>query len=391
MSSEKKISTRSVHSGELRLKGSVTTPVFQTSTYYFKNTEEIRKYTGGEAVHYEYGRYGNPTREAAEKKLADLEGAEDCVLFDSGMSAVTCTLLTFTEKGQHIVMTDDAYKKTLSFAAKVLPRFGIASDIVPMGDYGVMTDAIRENTAVLLSESPTNPYLNIADIEAVSRMASEKGVLSAIDATFAGPFNQCPLDAGIDIVIHSTTKSLAGHNDVLGGAVLGRRELTDRIRDFQETTGGIPDPHACYLLIRGLKTYPLRAERLNCTAQAVAEFLEAHPAVEKVYYPGLKSHQHHEIARRQMKGFGGVVTFVIRGGLENASSVLDHLELCLIAPSLGGTETLITHPALVSYYDCTPEERKDLGIGDGLFRLAVGMEDPSDLIADLDRALNTIV
>lgn len=383
------MSTRAVHSGELRIKGSVTTPIFQTSTYYFKNTDEIREYTEGKREHYEYGRYGNPTRQAAERKLAELEGTEDCVLFDSGMSAVTCTLLSNAEKGKHLIMTDDAYKKTLIFAEKVLPRFGIESTVVPMGDYQAMADAVRPETCMILSESPTNPYLNIADIEKVADIAQSNNIFSAIDATFGGPFNQRPSEFGIDFVIHSTTKSLAGHNDVLGGAVLAKKELLDTVRTYQETVGGIPDPNACYLLIRGLKTYELRMERLNANAEKAASFLESHPAVETVYYPGLKSHRHYDIARKQMSGFGCVVTFVAKGDLKRAEKILNGFELCLIGPSLGGTESLITHPALVSYYDYTPEERNRIGIVDGLFRLAMGVEDAEDIIADLDRALTS--
>ena len=386
----KSLSTRAVHAGEIRWRGALTTPIAQTSTYLFKNMDEVVDYGTGKTEHYEYGRYGNPTREAAEAKLCALEGAEACCLVDCGMRAVSVTILTLASAGQHIVLTDDAYKKTLQMTDTVLRRFGIESSVVPMGDYDAMEQAVRDNTVLILSESPTNPYLNIADVERVADIGRRHHVTTAIDATFASPYNQRPLEWGIDLVIHSGTKFLSGHNDVLTGAVLGSGRLLTRIRDYQGTTGGVPDPNACYLMLRGMKTLAVRMERHNQNAMAVAQHLEAHPKVKKVYYPGLPSHPHHDVAKRQMDGYGGVVTFDVAGDLTQTLRFIDHLELCLIAPSLGSPETLVTHPATVSYYKETPEQRQRLGITDELVRLAVGLEDVEDIIADLDQALAKI-
>ncbi len=256
-----------------------------------------------------------------------------------------------------------------------------------MGDYHAMADAVCKDTVMIISESPTNPYLNIADVEKVVRIARDKKVLSVIDSTFATPYNQRPLDQGVDIVIQSTTKYLGGHNDMLGGAVAGKAAVVEPIYQWQRVTGGVMDPMSCYLLIRGLKTFGLRMARLNSTAMTVAQWLEKRPQVKRVYYPGLPSHPHHEIARRQMKGFGAVVTFEVNGNLEQTLTFLDSLKLCLMGPSLGGPETLITHPALNSYYNVSREERYQLGMIDELVRLSVGLEDPDDIVADLQQGL----
>ncbi len=383
-------STKAVHGGERRWRGSVTTPIVQSSTFVFKNMEEVAQYTAGKKSHYEYGRYGNPTQEAAEKKLALLEEADFCLLFDCGMSAVNATIFALMKSGDHIILTDDAYKQTLNFAENFLPRFGIEVTVVPMGDYKAMEAAIQKNTVILFSESPTNPYLNIADMDRIAEMGRKHKVTTVIDSTFGGPYNQKPLKAGIDIVIHSGTKFLAGHNDILSGAILAGKKFFRPIKDYQKMTGGVPDPNSCYLLLRGLKTYSLRMERQNHTATVVAKHLEKHPKIKRTYYPGLPSHRHHKLARKQMRGFGGVVTFEVDGNLKQTLKFLDALKLCLIAPSLGGAESLITHPATVTYYSMTRKERIAIGILDELVRLAVGFEDPEDIIADLDQALAAI-
>ena len=382
-------STRAIHAGEERRRyaDSITTPIIQAATYTFADTKDIEAYTKGGKERFEYGRYGNPTEKIAMRRLADLEGAEDAVVCSSGMSAITTTLLTLLKSGDHMVITDDAYKKTLEFCNSYIQRFGIECTVVPFGDYDALDRAVRTNTRLILSESPTNPYLNIFDLERLREIAQKHGVLTLIDSTFATPYNQRPLEWGVDLVIHSCTKYLAGHNDILAGAVLGRKELIEEIRKLHKAMGGVIDPHCCYLLLRGMKTFALRVERQNETAQRVAEHLEAHPMVKHVYYPGLPSHPHYEIAKAQMTGFGGVVSFDIRGTLAAAKRFLDNLQLCFIAPSLGGVETLLTHPALVSYYDTTREERYALGITDTLIRLAVGVEEADDIIADLDQAL----
>jgi cystathionine gamma-synthase len=390
--SEKKefsIETKAIHSGENRRKyaDSLTTPIVQTSTFTFKNTKDIEEYTKKEKERFEYGRYGNPTEKIAEKRLAKLEGAEAAVVFSSGMMAITTTILSLIKSGDHIIITDDSYKKTLEFCKSYLRRFSIGCTIVPFGEYETLEKSIRENTKFIFSESPTNPYLNIFDLVKLKKVAEKYNLLTLIDSTFATPYNQKPLEYGIDIVLHSATKYLSGHNDILAGVVLGRSELIEEIRNLHKSMGGTIDPHCCYLLLRGLKTFPLRVKQQNKAALEIALWLEKHPKIERVYYPFLESHRHFQIAREQMKGGGGVVTFETKGGLEQAKRFLDALELCYIAPSLGGVETLITHPGIVSYYDYTRDERYKLGITDTLFRLAVGVEDVADIIGDLENAL----
>jgi len=385
----KSLSTRAVHAGEARSKyaDSLTTPIIQTSTYTFRNTKAIEDYTKKGKEHFEYGRYGNPTAKIAEARLADLEGAEDCVVFSSGMSAITTTILSLVQSGDHIVITDDSYKKTLEFCKSYLKQFGIECTIVRFGDYQVLEKAIRKNTRFIFSESPTNPYLNIFDLVRIKKIADRHNVLTLIDSTFSTPVNQRPIEFGMDLVLQSATKYLGGHNDILAGAVLGRNELIEKVRNLHKSMGGTIDPHCCYLLLRGLKTFPLRVRQQNESALQVARFLENHPRIKRVYYPFLESHPHYSIAKEQMSGGGGVVTFEIKGNLNTAKRFLDSLKLCFIGASLGGVETLITHPAMVSYYDYSRKQRYELGLIDTLFRLAVGIEDVEDIIADLDQAL----
>lgn len=391
----KNIYTKAVHAGEkhVRHADALTVPIFQTATYVFKNTEAIDKFVKKELMHYEYGRYGNPTQKAAEEKLASLEGGEDCLLAASGMSAITSTLLSFLSSGDHIILTDDCYKKTYQFCAEELTRFGIENTVIKMGHYHQMIKAVRKNTKIILTESPTNPYLNIADFSKLSEIKKKVNskILLIIDSTFGTPFNQRPLECGCDLVFHSATKYLSGHNDILAGAVIGSKELIEKVRVFQNATGGIIAPHCAYLLLRGLKTFPARIEKQNKSALVIAQFLEKEKEIiQGVYYPGLTSHHDHNLAVKQMKGFGGVVTFIINRPLSKVKQFLDNLKLCHIAPSLGGVETLITHPASVSYYTFTKKEREEIGIVDGLIRLSVGLEASEDIMADLSQALQGI-
>lgn len=382
--------TRAVHSGEEGIKygDAITVPISQTSTFVFHDSENIKAYTSGKLSRYEYGRYGNPTQGVAEQKLCSLEDAEDCLLFDSGMAAITSTLQVFLNKGDHIILTDDVYGQTLKFCTQHLCRFGIDATVTRMGDYSQLESAIKKNTKIIFSESPTNPYLNVIDLDRMRRIRKKFKGLMIIDSTFATPFNQRPLQWGMDLVIHSATKYLAGHNDMLAGAVLGSRNLVNRVREYQRIVGSILSPLCCYLLIRGLKTFPLRVQYQNHSAQKVAEFLESHPKVRRVFYPGLPSHPHHEIAKAQMKGYGGVVSFWVKGNLKQVNRFLDALESIYVGPTLGGTETLITHPATVTYYRNTKKERYALGITDQLCRLALGIEDPEDIMEEIDRALS---
>jgi cystathionine gamma-synthase len=385
-------STRAVHGGEARPKvgNAVTEPIFQTATYTFADTAELADHFEGRIEREEYGRYGNPTQRVAERKLAALDGAEDGLLFSSGMAAVTTTLFAMLSKGAHVVVTDDAYRRTRQFLLQILRRYGVEVSVVPAGDYDRIEEAVRPMTRLIFSESPTNPYNRILDLERVVAIGRRHRVKTVIDSTFATPINQRPLEFGIDLVIHSATKYLGGHNDLLAGAVLGSAALISGIRDLQGITGAVPDPFVAYLLIRGIKTLALRVARQNDTAVRMAAFLAAHPKVERVHHPSLPTHPEHDIATRQMNGFGGVVSFEIRGDLAAGSRLVDACRLPRIAPSLGGVESLIEQPALMSFYELSTEERLQVGIKDSLIRYAVGIEDADDLIADLEQALEQV-
>ena len=385
-------STAAVHGGEPRTKegNAIATPIMQTATFTFASSREIGDHFEGRIEREEYGRYGNPTRTVAEDKLAELEGAEQAVLFSSGMAAITTTLFAMLSRGAHVVVTDDAYRRTRQFLNQVLRRYGVEVSTVPAGDYERMEQAVRQTTRIIFSESPTNPYNRILDLYRVAEIGRRHRVKTIIDSTFATPINQRPLEFGIDLVIHSATKYLGGHNDLLAGVVLGGSDLVGAIRDFQGVTGAVPDPLSAYLLIRGIKTLALRVERQNDSAQRIAEFLEAHPKVARVHYAGLTSHPEHQIAVEQMRGFGGVVSFEVKGDLAAGSRLVDACRIPRIAPSLGGVESLIEQPALMSFYELTTEERLQVGIKDSLVRYAVGIEDAEDLIADLTQALDQV-
>ncbi len=374
------------------------TPLVQTATYTYDDTADLcafqeAKLMGNVGDRLQYGRYGNPTVRAVEKRIAALEHGEAALLFPTGMTAVTNVLLSILSTGSHIIYTDDCYNKTRDFINKFLKRLGIESTQVAMGDYEALETAIQPNTRIILSESPTNPYLRVADLEKLAAIARpEPGLKTIIDATFATPVNQNPLDFGIDLVIHSGTKYLSGHNDIMAGAVVGSAELIGALRQSQGVLGGILDPHAAYLLERGLKTLHLRVQQQNQSAQAVAEFLEAQPGIARVWYPGLPSHPDHETAKQQMRGFSGGVSFEVEPvkgetQLDAGARFVDAVRLPYHAATLGGVETLIMQPALMSYYDLSTEERLTIGIKDNLVRLAIGIEDTGDILADLSQAL----
>lgn len=400
-------STQAVHG---RLEGrkprpghALVTPIAQTATYTFADTADLCAFMEAKmwgtnpdmAERGEYGRYGNPTVRAVEERLAALDHGEDALLYPTGMAAVTNVLLSILPAGSHVIFTDDCYRKTRHFCNTFLRRLGIETTEVPMGDYEALEDAIRDETRLIISESPTNPYLRVVDLERLADAARRHRVKTIIDATFATPVNQRPLDFGVDLVIHSGTKYLSGHNDIMAGAVVGEAGLIHALRQSQGMLGGILDPHAAYLLERGLKSLGLRVEQQNRSAQRVAEYLEQHPKLERVWYPGLSSHPDHAVARQQMRGFGGVVSFTVAPApgeepLETTSRFIDALSIPYIAPSLGGVESLIEQPALMSYYELSSEERRAIGIRDNLVRFAIGIEDVEDIIADLDQALAQI-
>jgi cystathionine gamma-synthase len=386
------MSTRAVRDGERRHKDedALTTPIFQTSTYVFESTAEIRAFNAGQSARWEYGRYGNPTQRAAEQKLASLEGQDDALLFPSGMNAIACTLLALLRSGDHAVLTEDCYRNSRRFCENVLSKFGVALDFVRAGDYAGLEARLRPETRVVIAESPTNPHLRVADLPRLVELCARPDVTLLLDSTLATPMNQRPGEFGVKLVAHSLTKYLNGHQDLMAGAVIGDAGLIDRIRTFCRPIGGVPDPHQSFLILRGLKTFAVRMERHNQNALAVARHLEGHPKVARVFYPGLASHPDHTIARHQMRGFGGLVSFELRGDEAQTLKFCDSLRLWLLGPSLGGVESLASHPATVSYYDWTREERYRLGITDNLIRLAVGIEDAADLIGDLDQALEAV-
>lgn len=385
--------TRAVHGGEEGRKpyGALATPISCTATYAFDDTAELRAHHEGRVQREEYGRYGNPTVRTVERKLADLEGAQDAALFATGMAAITSTMLAMLRSGQHVILTADCYRRTRQFVGTVLGRFGVESTLVPPGDLDALRAAIRPGrTRLIVSESPTNPYLRCLDVERVAEIArAHRGLKLLIDATFATPINQRPLEQGAHLVFHSGTKYLGGHNDLLAGVVAGSAPLVGALRDFRGVLGGILDAHSGYLLLRGLKTLSLRMARQNDSGLRIARWLEAHPAVERVWYPGLETHPDHAVARRTMSGFGGVISVTLRADAEGTSRAIDRCRIARIAPSLGGVETLIEQPALMSYYELTTAERLAIGISDSLIRLSVGIEDPDDLIADLAGALDS--
>lgn len=389
-------STQAVHNGRrTNPYNAISEPIVQTATYIFENTADLCNFMEARMLgrangRTEYGRYGNPTVSAVETRLAALEGADDAILFASGMAAITTVLLGMLPTGTHIVITDDIYRRTRQFCQTFLKRLGITCSVVAMGDFAALEEAIRPETRLIISESPTNPYLRVLDLEQTVDIARRHGIKTLVDATLATPLNMRPLAWGVDLVIHSATKYLAGHNDLLAGVLVGEAGLISSFRDTLGVTGAIADPHNAALLLRGLKTLGLRLERQNKNGQIVAEFLEAHPAVERVWYPGLPSHPDHAVAVRQMSGFGGVISFTVNGDLETTSRFVDALQIPVLATSFGGTESLVTQPALMAHYDLSPEERLAVGIRDNLVRLALGIEDATDLLADLEQALRVI-
>lgn len=385
--------TRAVHAGEPKMKPffGVPMPIVQTATYTFESSAEIVAHTKGEHAEPdrgEYGRYGNPTCRAVEERMAALEGTEDAALFSSGMAAITTAILALVKQGQHVVLFDDCYRMTREFVTGTLASFGVTATLLPAGDVAGLASAIKPETRLVISESPTNPYLRCIDLEALAAACKGKrGLKTMIDATFATPVNSRPAELGIDLVVHSATKYLGGHHDVLAGFVCGKQGPVSLARDLRGVLGNVCDPHAAYLVGRGMKTLALRVERQNDSALAIAKWLETRPEIERVYYPGIPSHPDHEVAKKQMTGFGGVVSFVVKGGLDAAMRVVDRTDVASIGPSFGGPETLIEQPAVMSFYEMTSEERAAIGIADGLVRLAVGLEDAGDLIASLGRAL----
>ncbi len=371
--------TLAIHAGQSPdpTTGAIMTPVYLTSTYV----------QDGPGVHkgFEYSRTRNPTRDALEGCLAALEGARHGLAFASGLAATDC-ILHLLEAGDHVLCSDDVYGGTFRIFDKVFRRLGLEFSYVDMSDASNVEKGLRKNSRLVWIESPTNPMLKLVDLQAVGRIARAAGAQTVVDNTFATPWFQRPLEHGIDLVCHSTTKYLNGHSDVVGGAVVtGDGEIHERLRFLQNAVGAVPSPMDAFLVLRGLKTLHVRMERHAENALAVARFLKVHPQVEKVVYPGLPDHPQHDLAKRQMKGFGGMLTFVIRGGLEAARAFLRAVRIFACAESLGGVESLIEHPAIMTHASVPRETREKLGIADGFIRVSCGIESADDLRADLER------
>jgi cystathionine beta-lyase/cystathionine gamma-synthase len=376
--------TLAVHAGQDEkdpATGSVTVPIYQTSTY---QQEGLGRHKG-----FEYARTQNPTRLALERNIAALEGARFGYAFASGMAAIDATL-KLVKAGDHVIVSDNTYGGTFRLFTRILANYNIEFDFVDTSDAANVEAAIKENTRMVFLETPTNPVMIVTDLQAVSDVAHRVGARVVCDNTFMSPYLQRPLDFGVDIVVHSTTKYLNGHSDGVGGIVVLNDEKDAEWMAFvQNSAGAILSPFDSFLVLRGTKTLALRMQQHDASGRAVAAFLEEHPRVQKIYYPGSLSHRQHELAKRQQKGFGGMVAFDV-GSLEAARTVLESVKLCTLAESLGGVESLISHPATMTHASVLPETRERLGITEGLVRISVGIEDVDDIIADLDQALNKI-
>ncbi len=389
------VSTLAVHAGESNHSyHSVTMPVVHSAPFVFHTTAELisvmaQKGGGNNGERVEYGRYGNPTVRTAEKKIAALEGGEDALLLSSGMAAVTTLFLAYLHPGDHLVITNDVYRHSRLFSENFLRQVGVQVTLVAPRVEAIAA-ALRPTTKMIFSETPTNPFLRVVDLAAVAALGRDHDILTVIDATFATPVNLQALSYGIDLVLHSATKYLAGHNDLLAGAVVGAAKRVQPVRALQGSLGNTLSPGDGYLLLRGLKTLALRVQRQNENGLAVARYLEQHPKITTVFYPGLPSHPDYALAQQQLRGGGGVVSFTVAADLMETAHFVDALQLSAIAPSLGGVESLVSQPALLSYYNLTPVERAEIGVSDNLVRFSAGIEESDDLIADFAQALAKI-
>ena len=388
------LGTTAIHAGTLKnLYGTLAMPIYQTSTFIFDSAEQGGRRFALEEAGYIYTRLGNPTTTVLENKIAVLEEGEAGVAMSSGMGAISSTLWTVLKAGDHIVTDKTLYGCTFALMNHGLTKFGVEVTFVDTSNLDEVKKAMKENTRVVYLETPANPNLKIVDLEGVCKVAhTNPNTLVIVDNTFATPYMQKPLKLGVDVVVHSATKYLNGHGDVIAGLVVTNKELADQIRfvGLKDMTGAVLGPQEAYYIIRGLKTFEIRMERHCKNARTIADFLNKHPKVEKVYYPGLESHPGYEIAKKQMKDFGAMISFELKGGFEAGKTLLNNLKLCSLAVSLGDTETLIQHPASMTHSPYTKEEREAAGITDGLVRLSVGLENVEDIIADLEQGLEKI-
>ena len=394
MTKQKKFATRTVHAGESHCKatGALRTPIYQSSTFVFDNVEQGAKRFSGKEDGYIYTRLGNPTQTDLENKMADLENGEAAIAVASGMAAVSGVILGLLDAGDHLIASETIYGCTHSFFEEMLPRWDIEISFVDMTDLNNIKDEIKDNTKVIYTETPSNPTMTMVDLEKFAQIAKNNNLVSVVDNTFMSPYLQQPLNLGVDIVIHSATKYISGHGDTIAGIIVGPEKMID---EFRSTTikdiGGIIAPFDAFLLLRGLKTLAVRMDRTCSNAMEIAKFLKSHPAVEKVYYPGLPEHPQYEIGKKQMKDFGGLMSFELKGGLEDGKKLMNTVELCTLAVSLGDVDTLIQHPASMTHSVIPKEERLKSGITDSLIRLSVGIEDVEDIVDDLKSSLDNLI
>ncbi|WP_296972201.1 methionine gamma-lyase [Tepidanaerobacter sp. EBM-38] len=389
----KGFNTKAIHAGQkpCPVTGAHVTPIYQTSTFVFKDVDQGARRFAGEEEGYIYTRLGNPTLTELEAKIAALEGGEAAIGAASGMAAISTALVTLLKKGDHIVAGDALYGCTHSFISEILPQYGIEVTMVDTSNLENIENAMKPNTKVIYVETPANPTMKLVDLEGASDIAHKHGALIIVDNTFMSPYLQRPIEHGVDIVVHSATKYIGGHGDVLAGLIIGPKELIDTMRiPYLKDFGGILSPFDAWLLLRGLKTLGVRMDRHCANAQKVAEYLEKHPLIDKVYYPGLPSHPQYELAKKQMDGFGGMMSFELKGGLEAGKVLMNSVKMITLAVSLGCVDSLIQHPASMTHSPVPREERLKAGITDGQVRLSVGIEDVEDIIADLDQALKEV-
>jgi methionine-gamma-lyase len=387
-----KFATRAVHAGQSPEPStcSAVVPIYQTSTFVFENAEQGAARFAGTEEGYIYTRLGNPTIRALEECVADLESGEDGRACASGMAAIFTATATLAKKGDHVVTTDNLYGGTHKLFSDILPKLGVEFTLVDTTDPSNLEHAIKSNTKMIYLETPSNPTMKITDLQATCKIARQHGIPTVVDNTFMSPYFQRPLELGANVIIHSLTKYLSGHSDVIGGIVIGSKEFMKTLDPMLKTTGGTFGVFEAWLTLRGIKTLPLRMEKHNSNALKIADYLENHPKIGKVHYPGLKSHPQHELAKRQMSGFGGMISFELKGNLQSGIKLMNSVKLCLLAVSLGAVETLIEHPASMTHAVMPKEERLKANITDDLVRLSVGIEDPNDIIQDLDQALEKI-
>lgn len=374
------------------LSGALNVPIYTSNSYRFDSVQDGADRCFDARNGHCYSRISNPTWDLFERTFAILEGGESACVFASGVGAIAAYVLTMVQQGDHVICDNCTYSATAYIFNTMLPKFGVESDIVDFCDVEAVKKAIRPNTKLIHFETPCNPTMKFVDIEAIAKLGKEHNILTSIDATFMTPYLCKPLELGIDVVLHAATKYIGGHGDAMGGVIVGPDEIVSKVReDGLKNIGACASPYNAYIFMRGLKTLGMRVQRHSDNAMKIAEFLEQHPMVENVYYPGLKSHPQHEIAARQMQnGFGGNLAFEVKGGVEGGITVMENLDVLTLAVSLGDTDTLVQHPASMTHWYVPKEQREAAGITDGLIRLSVGLEEPEDLIADLDKALNKI-